>query len=64
MDVVEVRWGCVDWIGLAQDRDRWIALVNTLLEENLIGKVLENVISYLLPTCFTRFSHPVCLSSM
>jgi hypothetical protein len=23
MDLVEVRWGDVDWIGLAQDRDRW-----------------------------------------
>jgi hypothetical protein len=28
MDLVEVRWGDVDWIGLAQDRDRWRALVN------------------------------------
>jgi hypothetical protein len=23
MDLVEVGWGDVDWIGLAQDRDRW-----------------------------------------
>jgi hypothetical protein len=30
MDLVEVGWGDVDWIGLAQDRDRWIALVNAL----------------------------------
>jgi hypothetical protein len=28
MDLVEVGWGDVDWIGLAQDRDRWRALVN------------------------------------
>jgi hypothetical protein len=27
MDLVEVGWGGVDWIGLAQDRDRWRALV-------------------------------------
>jgi hypothetical protein len=27
MDLVEVRWGDVDWIGLAEDRDRWRALV-------------------------------------
>jgi hypothetical protein len=27
MDLVEVGWGDVDWIGLAQDWDRWIALV-------------------------------------
>jgi hypothetical protein len=31
MDLVEVGWGNVDWIGLAQDRDRWRALVNTVL---------------------------------
>jgi hypothetical protein len=23
MDIVEVGWGDVDWIGLAQDRNRW-----------------------------------------
>jgi hypothetical protein len=23
MDLGEVRWGDVDWIGLAQDRNRW-----------------------------------------
>jgi hypothetical protein len=28
MDLVEVGWGHVDCIGLAQDRDGWRALVN------------------------------------
>jgi hypothetical protein len=27
----EVGWGDVDWIGLAQDRNRWRALVNSVL---------------------------------
>jgi hypothetical protein len=31
MDLVEVGWGGVDWIDLAQDRNRWRALVNSLL---------------------------------
>jgi hypothetical protein len=31
MDLVQVGWGDVDWIGLAQDRDRWRALVNSVL---------------------------------
>jgi hypothetical protein len=31
MDLVEVGWGDVDWIRLAQDRDRWRALVNSVL---------------------------------
>jgi hypothetical protein len=30
-DLVEVGWGDVDWIGLAQDRGRWRALVNSVL---------------------------------
>jgi hypothetical protein len=31
MDLIEIDWGSVDWIGLAQDRDRWRALVNAVL---------------------------------
>jgi hypothetical protein len=31
MDLVEVGWGDVDCIGLAQDRDKWRALVNSVL---------------------------------
>jgi hypothetical protein len=27
----EVEWGDVDWIGLAQDRNKWRALVNSEL---------------------------------
>jgi hypothetical protein len=27
----EVGWGDVDWIGLAEDRNRWRALVNSVL---------------------------------
>jgi hypothetical protein len=34
MDLVEVGWGDVDWIGLAQDMDKWRAVVNSVL--NLI----------------------------
>jgi hypothetical protein len=31
MDLREVGWGDVDWIDLAQDRDRRRALVNTVM---------------------------------
>jgi hypothetical protein len=31
MDLGEVEWGDVDWIGLAKDRNRWRALVNSVL---------------------------------
>jgi hypothetical protein len=30
MDLAEIRSGGVDWIGLAQDKDTWRALVNVL----------------------------------
>jgi hypothetical protein len=31
MDLGEMGWGDVDWIGLGQDRNRWSALVNSVL---------------------------------
>jgi hypothetical protein len=31
MDLREIGFGDVDWIDLAQDRDRWRALVNTVM---------------------------------
>jgi hypothetical protein len=31
MDLREMGWDGMDWIDLAQDRDRWMALVNTVM---------------------------------
>jgi hypothetical protein len=31
MDPGEIGWDIVDWIDMAQDRDKWRALVNTVL---------------------------------
>jgi peptidoglycan/xylan/chitin deacetylase (PgdA/CDA1 family) len=31
MDFREIGWGCMDWIDVAQDRDQWRALVNTVM---------------------------------
>jgi hypothetical protein len=31
MDIREIRWGGMDWIDLAQDRDQWKNLVNTVM---------------------------------
>ena len=31
IDLQEVRWGRMDWIELARDRDRWWVLVNVVM---------------------------------
>jgi hypothetical protein len=31
MDLVEMRWCGVDWIGVAQDRYRWRAVMNVVM---------------------------------
>jgi hypothetical protein len=31
MDLREIGWGRMDWIDLAQDRDQWRVLVNTVM---------------------------------
>jgi hypothetical protein len=30
MDLREIGWDGMDWIGLAQDREQWRALMNTI----------------------------------
>jgi len=31
MDLQELGWGGMDWIDLAQDMDRWWALINVVM---------------------------------
>jgi hypothetical protein len=31
MDLGEIEWDDMDWIDLAQDRNQWMALVNTVI---------------------------------
>jgi hypothetical protein len=33
MDLRERGWGGMDWINLAQDRDQWRAVMNTVMNE-------------------------------
>jgi hypothetical protein len=35
MDLKEIGWDGVDWIEMAQDRDQWGALVNTVLNRRV-----------------------------
>jgi hypothetical protein len=43
MDLREIEWGGMDWIDLSQDRGQWRALVNMVM--NL--QVLQNVGKFL-----------------
>jgi hypothetical protein len=48
MDLGEVGWGDVDWIGLAQDRNRLRALVHSVLNLRVAcnaGKLLSGLTS-------------------
>jgi hypothetical protein len=37
MDLREIGWGSVDWIQLAQDRDRFQALVNAVMNLRVLA---------------------------
>jgi hypothetical protein len=37
MDLMEIGWGNIDWIQLAQDRGRWRALVNTVMNLRVLA---------------------------
>jgi hypothetical protein len=35
-ELVEIGWGGVAWIGVAQDRDKWKALVNAIFNLHVL----------------------------
>jgi hypothetical protein len=37
MDLREIGWGGVEWIHLAQDRDRWRAVVNAVMNLRVLA---------------------------
>jgi hypothetical protein len=37
MDLRETGWGSVDWIRLDQDKDRWRALVNSVMNLRVLA---------------------------
>jgi hypothetical protein len=37
IDLREIGWGGVEWIHLAQDRDRWRAVVNTVMNLRILA---------------------------
>jgi hypothetical protein len=39
MDLKEIGWDDMDWIDLAQDREQWKALVNTVMIDEPSGSI-------------------------
>jgi hypothetical protein len=37
MDIMEIGWGCVEWIYMAQIRDRWRAVVNAVMNVRVLA---------------------------
>ena len=44
IDLQEVEWKCVDWIGLAQDRDRWRTLLSARMNL-VVPKIARNLLT-------------------
>jgi len=42
MDLQEVGCGYMDWIGLAQDRDRWRTLVSAVMNLRVAGNFMTS----------------------
>jgi hypothetical protein len=40
--VLKIGWGYIDWIHLAQDKDQWWTLVNTVIRIRVPKKNLGN----------------------
>ena len=55
MDLQEVRCGYMDWIGLAQDRDRWRTLVSAVMNLHVPWNAGNFLTSYK-PVSFSRRS--------
>jgi hypothetical protein len=37
MDLRRLAWGCVDWIRLSQNRDRWRAVVSAVMNLRVLA---------------------------
>jgi hypothetical protein len=60
MDLREIGWVSLEWIQLAQDRDRWRALVNTVTNLLVLAPRINYLVSLLVVSNCLLF---VCLVS-
>jgi hypothetical protein len=57
--VSEIDWGGIEWIQLAQDRDRWQALVNTVINLRVLVPRSQSA-SQSAPVCACVYHPYVC----
>jgi hypothetical protein len=62
MDLREIGWGHMDWIYLAQDRDQWRALVNTVM--NLRVPYVWKFLNSCVTGGFSKWLSSIKLSSL
>jgi hypothetical protein len=58
MDLREIGWGSVEWIEFTQDRDRWRALVNTVMNLQVQApwiEVISDLVSIFIFPSFSLF---------
>jgi hypothetical protein len=53
MELRKIEWGGMDWIDLAQDKDHWRDLVNTVMKLR-DGRAIAQAVSRRLPTAAAR----------
>jgi hypothetical protein len=46
MDILDIGWGGLDWIGLAQDKGKWRALVNVVMLQKSNSIIPQVLLSY------------------
>lgn len=44
LDLKEIKWEGIDWIKLVQDRDKWWALVNMMVEFEVSGNLTDKLL--------------------
>jgi hypothetical protein len=58
MDLTEIGWEGVEWIHLAQDRDRWLAVVNAVMNLRILvprSQLVAQSVRYKMLTSYDSF---------